>query len=1203
VYLKNLTIHGFKSFANRTTLEFPSSLIGIVGPNGSGKSNICDSIRWVLGEQSSKALRGQKMDDVIFGGTSTAQQAKHAEVKLTFDNKSRFFKIDSDDFVIVRKIFRTGDSEYIINNEQCRLKDIKERIMDTGLGRDAYSIIGQGTVDNIISSRGNERRTIIEEAAGIVKYKADKTESLRKIADTQSNIDRVSDLIVELDKQLMPLSIQAQTAQRYMMLDEQLKNKKKKKMVYEYDRLGLDLSRNRGTVDEYHRKREEHNQKITIFTAEIEAMRAKIVTLNDKNALIKKDNYDVLVEHESLQNVEKELLKKITEINTNRESYVRTVDEVIEKIEKFEAADAEIEAEIKSTEQYVSGLEIEIKKNTEDIGTLSLKVKSGENQVSASQDTTIETINQLSAAKNRLNSHESELKFAAQQAKKISFDILKAEERAVELKSKTARGTSEQKTNREKHEKLKSRVRELNEKISAVSASEKQLLKTIQDVTGELLTVKAQHAAQEQVKRNFDGFKYGVKFIMQSRQQQPNNFKGVQGIVSDLISVIPEYETAIEVALGAQMQSIVVEKAKDTEYCIDLLKRNKAGRVTFLPLDTVRSGGITVIPSNLKGFIGIASELVKFDEKYKSIFEYLLNSVMIVDTIEHANEFASRNRFSGRIVTLGGELITSSGTITGGSLDKNASSSHFSNSENISMLKSRIVYLDDKLKQDHIKLDGVKKQLETLGVEYDAARTEITRLSAFLETGEGSGEDFARELTNLEAELAAMSGERKNHETRVKELDVLMAQERKVISAFEEKLKAFNESVQKTKSNYSEDRVELERLSRLLTDQQVEQASITQKLNGLRKKIIENQNEIASLQKRTKADQGALSKFEEQYAQQSVKLEEVQKKLDEIKAKTGNIKAEEEEISRELDNLNNQIRIKENLIASRARQAGEMLTKVHEIELACAGIETNIKNTLNLLETEYKLRADEFVQYRDEAFKYDEVGDEINDLQQSIDRLGLVNMSAIEEYKSLSERVNELKMQRDDLVSARDAIYKIVEKTDAECTRLFNDTFNKINDYIGEIFQLLFNGGSARLFLEDESKPLESNIDIKAQPPGKKLQSITLMSGGEKALTALSLLFAILKVKPSPFCILDEVEASLDEFNVLRFVKMLNNFKEKTQFLIITHNKQTMQHLDLLYGVTMEEKGISKIISVRLEEAYDIVDMSAGAQATQKNVA
>ncbi|HOT77047.1 MAG TPA: hypothetical protein PK467_14755, partial [Candidatus Wallbacteria bacterium] len=568
MYLKNLTIHGFKSFANRTTLEFPSNLLGIVGPNGSGKSNICDSIRWVLGEQSSKALRGQKMDDVIFGGTSTAPPAKFSEVRLTFDNKSRFFKVDSDEFVLTRKIYRTGDSEYIINGEQCRLKDIKEKIMDTGLGRDAYSIIGQGMVDNIISSpRGNERRAIIEEAAGIVKYKADKNESLRKIADTQVNIDRLSDLILELEKQLGPLSLAAQIAQRYLAIEEQLRNKKMKKLVYEFDAQCRELSLKKATVGEYHKKREEHTQKVIVFTAEVEAMQAKVVTLNDKNAQIKKDNYDIIVEQESLQNIEKDLLTKITEINANRESYVRTVDEVGEKIEALETENKSIETDISSTEEYLKSLDIEIKQLHEDISSISARLKSSEKTLNVSEDTTYESINELSNAKNSLNQYEGELKFTEQQIKKLEFETIRLEDRIKEFTLKNSRGSSEQQTNRQKHTELKKRFGEINEKLQGLFGEEKQLLKTIQDNTAELITARAQLKAQEDVRKNFDGFARGVKCLMDAKTQRPDQFKGICGLVTELVSVIPEYETAIEVALGGNMQSVVMEKARDTEPC------------------------------------------------------------------------------------------------------------------------------------------------------------------------------------------------------------------------------------------------------------------------------------------------------------------------------------------------------------------------------------------------------------------------------------------------------------------------------------------------------------------------------------------------------------------------------------------------------------------------------------------------------------
>ncbi|OQA78148.1 MAG: Chromosome partition protein Smc [bacterium ADurb.Bin243] len=1205
MYLKNLTIHGFKSFANRTTLEFPSNLLGIVGPNGSGKSNICDSIRWVLGEQSSKALRGQKMDDVIFGGTSTAPPAKFSEVRLTFDNKSRFFKVDSDEFILTRKIYRTGDSEYIINGEQCRLKDIKEKIMDTGLGRDAYSIIGQGMVDNIISSpRGNERRAIIEEAAGIVKYKADKNESLRKIADTQVNIDRLSDLILELEKQLGPLSLAAQVAQRYLAIEEQLRNKKMKKLVYEFDAQCRELSLKKATVGEYHKKREEHTQKVIVFTAEVEAMQAKVVTLNDKNAQIKKDNYDIIVEQESLQNIEKDLLTKITEINANRESYVRTVDEVGEKIEALENENKSIETDISSTEEYLKSLDIEIKQHQEDISSISARLKSSEKTLNVSEDTTYESINELAGAKNSLNQYEGELKFTEQQIKKLEFEMIRLEDRIKEYALKNTKGSSEQQTNRQKHTELKKRFSEINEKLQGLFAEEKQLLKTIQDNTGELITARAQLKAQEDVRKNFDGFARGVKCLMDAKTQRPDQFKGICGLVTELVSVIPEYETAIEVALGGNMQSVVMEKARDTEPCIDFLKKTNGGRVTFLPLDTVRPGNPGIIPSGLKGFIGIATDLVKFDKKYQSIFEYLLNPVLVVDTLKNATEFATKNRFSGRIVTLGGELIASSGAITGGSLAKSSGGGHFSNSGNTEMLKSRAVYLDDKINQDNIKLDAVRKKIDALKSENETVKTEMTRLAAILETSEESGVDYAQMLKNSESEMSAMVEELEGHKKNKVRLEAEIEKYKKIVTALEEKSRAFHENVKKNKSSQQEERETYAKLSAILTDKKVEQASTTTKLNNFRKKIIDNKNEIEKLDKRTRVDQGTLTKFEEAYRENSVKLSDVVAKLEVIKSKTSTIEAQKEEITKELDTLATQIRIKENLIASRNKQSMEMLTKIHEFEIQQTEIEINIKNINNTLETEYKIRESDFPAYRDETFKYETAADEIAELQQNRDRLGIVNISAIEDYKTLQQRVNELKTQRDDLVSARDAIYKIVEKTDAECTKLFMETFNKINEFIGEIFQLLFNGGSARLVLEDESKPLECNIDIKAQPPGKKLQSITLMSGGEKSLTALSLLFSILRIKPSPFCILDEVEAALDEFNVLRFVKMLDNFKDKTQFLIITHNKQTMQHLDLLYGVTMEEKGISKIISVRLEQAYDIIDMNvAKASAAAKSMA
>ena len=594
----------------------------------------------------------------------------------------------------------------------------------------------------------------------------------------------------------------------------------------------------------------------------------------------------------------------------------------------------------------------------------------------------------------------------------------------------------------------------------------------------------------------------------------------------------------------------------------------------------------------MRGFIGLGSELVKFNDKFKNIIDYLLGNVMIVDTLQHANEFvASSTRFTGRIVTLGGELISSAGTITGGSLDKVSTGSHFgANTENSEMLKSRIIYLDDKIKQDNLKLDQLRYLIEAAKREEEAAKMEYTKLNAVLDTSSENYDDYEKSFKNTAAEMQALQADLSVYHKQFKELEAQIANDRQLVAELEEKTKEHNETVQKSKSSFSHERTEREILMSKITDLKVEIASVTQKLNNLRKSLVANKEEIINIEKHMKADEINLAKLDEIYRENKGKLTDAQNKLAEIKSRTGGIQAEEDTISKEQQNLSTQIRIKENLINSRSKNAEDALTKVHELDLQRAEFEISARNILNKLELDFKMREEEFAQFRDEHLNYEQNDQEITETQRNIDMLGMVNLSAIEDHKVLTGRINELKTQRDDLLSARDSIFKIIEEIDTKCTKLFKETFDKINQHIGEIFQLLFDGGSAKLVLEDETKPLESGIDIKAQPPGKKFLSISLMSGGERALTALSLLFSILKVKPSPFCILDEVEAPLDEYNVLRFIKMVNSFKEKTQFLVITHNKQTMQHLELLYGVSMEEKGISKILSVRLEEAYNIVD-------------
>lgn len=1189
MYLKQLNIHGFKSFANRTHLEFPANLIGIVGPNGSGKSNICDSIRWVLGEQSSKALRGEKMDDVIFGGTSSNKPAEFAEVKLVFDNRTKYFKSDESELSIVRKIWRTGDSDYIINGETCRLKDIREIIMDTGLGRDAYSIIGQGMVDNIISSRGNERRNIIEEAAGIVKYKAKKADALRRLADAQGNIDRVTDLIVELDKQVLPLSVQAQVAQRYLSLKEQLETKQKKKYIFDFDRMKKEIDSNNSTILEHRRKHDEHTAKINIFTADAEAMKARLVTLGERLSKIKQDSSGIFGEQEAMLTAERELVARDSELTSNRENYVRNIDDAEERISEFDEANRKLQKDIDDHEAMKAETELKVKKVEEDIYSITAKLSSSEKHVESSQDSTIELLNRLSSARNDQSQHETEHKHATGEAARLKFDIEKLKEKKKDFESKFKKG-GEQAQSNDRSSKLEKRLVEITEKMARYVSEERALNQTIQNDSQELMTLKTQYNFHDQARRNYERFNYGVKFLMQERQKSPAALPGIHGVVAELLTTPPEFETAVEVALGGNMQGIVVEHNRDTETCIAMLKKNNAGRVTFFPLNTIRPMPPVVPPASLRGFKGIASTLVKFDPKFKVIFDYLLGGVMIVDTLQHANEFIAGNRFTGRIVTLGGELLTSSGSITGGSLNKSPMDSHLGATEKQEQMRSKIVYLDDKIKQAQQKLEILRGHIESLAREKEAANIELARLSAQLETLKDSREDFEAFMTNYDEEMKALTDQNRAKEKEAAELVKKIEAAKKLVAEIEEKKKAFDEASRKTKDGFSAERRQREELTAQYTALKVNAAEFITKLNNYRKSVIANDEEIKKLRDRLDRSRSELEKLDVAYRENRSKLDEAQKKLEEIKSRTGSFQAEVTAIEQEQESLQSQIRIKENLVNSRGRQAQEALAKIHQIEVDLASQQTQLSNILTRLEMDYRIREEEFGPYREENMNYEQNDAEIAELARAIEMLGMVNLSAIEDHKNLMNRINELKTQKDDLLLARDDIFKIIEEIDAKSTKLFMQTFNEINEHVGEIFQILFDGGSAKLVLENPEKPLECNIDIKAQPPGKRLQSIMLMSGGEKALTALSLLFSILRVKPSPFCILDEVEAALDEVNVLRFVKMLNKFAEKTQFLIITHNKQTMQHLDVLFGVTMEEKGISKIISVKLEEAFDIVD-------------
>ena len=1178
MYFKKIYMHGFKSFADPVTIEFHKGITCIVGPNGSGKSNISDAIRWVLGEQSPKMLRGGKMEEVIFSGTASRKSRGMAEVILTIDNSSNILPIEYNEVAITRRMYRSGESEYYINNNQCRLRDIRELIMDTGIGVDGYSLIGQGKIADIVSNKTESRREIFEEAAGIVMYRTRKAEAERKLTAASGNLDRVNDIINEIEGRIDGLREDSAKASEYISLRERFKEleinitlknvenieEKTNELINELKETDKSIVDIKARKEELDRSLEATNTRTRALDEIAEEARTKLM--------------DIVSEINRLEKAQELNTERLSAIGRDRERLTSEISELGSKLESEQQnaeslGDSRREGEARLAELN-DALQATIDRYTvkaEEVNNALLSLNNERNSIfelsskAASKRTEAAGLDSLreSLEKRKLQI-ASERESEALQGKSEA-DLLQAESRAAELRAAL--------------ESIRAEANKIKETYSSSLETEKQLAKDIEALKIDISRKEARKKTIEEMESNYEGYNFAVKYIMKS------GLPGIYGTAAELMSVPKGYETAIETSMGAAMQNIVCADDECAKKAIISLKQAKAGRLTFIPLKSIKHQRAAADVSGFEGFLGYGDECVSFDKKYTAAFEYLLGRVVIVDTMDNAVAMSKKAGAGLRFVTLEGEIINTVGAITGGKY-KNKTANLLERKSEITKLQEEIEALsgqrDAKAQAMNEAADAISTAQEKMQALNDRYRqTELDLITAENEKKavEGAISDFGsrqerwdRELKSIEEQKASSDSMKKSLIDEAEEAGRAAELAEAEVSSLTDIYEAKKQEAQSASEDITEARVAVTACEKELQASGAIYQRISDDIDDISGSIeakqlqLENlENEYRSITASSENGGDIEAKNRQKQEAEEIIAQAAAEKAS-LTEQTDGASAEKARIDEQLENLQNQ---KVNADIKKARY------------------ETQLESLKDKLWETFEISYLQAMEFRAEDFVMSKAVKENREVKARMNELGDVNIGAIEEYKSVSERYEFLTSQRADILEAMDSLRSIIEDMDKTIREKFKENFDQVVAQFEHIFRELFGGGHAQLRLDNEDNPLESNIDIIAQPPGKKLQNINLLSGGEKTMTAIALMFAVLKTKPTPFCILDEVEAALDDANIERFAKYLQNFSE-IQFALVTHQKVTMEYADVLYGVTMPEQGISRILSLKLGDKFDL---------------
>ena len=1183
MYLKRLELQGFKSFADRTVLEFKPGITAVIGPNGSGKSNISDSIRWVLGEQSMKSLRGAKSEDIIFAGTQNRKSLGFAEASIVIDNSDGELPVEYAEVTVTRKIFRSGETGYYINKVPCRLKDILELFMDTGIGKDGYSIIGQGKIDEILSNKSEDRRHIFEEAAGIVKYRARKTESEKKLEQTKLNLLRINDILSEIEAGLDPLRIQSEKAKRYLELHEELKDIEVGLFIY--------------NIDTYKSKLTQIVEDLEIVENQKNDEEKKLSDMQEKKIELKNCIDSLTEQIEECQNVGFESTNKIEKINSeigisnekisnNKENSERLSTEIAEYEDKIKDLQDEKDNKLHKKDSLVSNKEKfekelkekeeELAKITEKLSSKELEIESKKQTIEQNTDTKYEKNIQIST----IDANYENLEKREHNLKDEISDTISDLDRSRNQKQEISGEFS--KVEKEK-EKLSQEIEKNAKKKIEVENKIKDFDKQIENATYNLRMKESRQKFLIETEKEKEGYAKAVKVLLNACDNDVALNKGVHGIIANLISVNKEHETAIEMALGGALQNIVTDDEETAKRLVKYLRDNNIGRASFLPISSVRPNRMDKIKGKFPGVIGIASDLVKYDRKYENIVSNLLGRTVIVDNMDTGVAVAKENKYSFRIVTLKGDIINSSGAITGGAVAQKTVNI-LGRGREIEALTAEIEKLSKEIKDVQINKEKYSNSISDFVTESQKLEQQMLDFNIGYATEKQKMVSIEETVARLENQLAKLRAEADS----IKEQKTNYTKEKADLSAEVANLEKENEElsaiINEFAKNNSDNQKYIDDLNFDITNLKISVSSFDESGSSIDEMVeridkdIENYTNGIELKKKKKEDIITENKqLEESIVAMNNQIEEIKANVSNGSEKIESLKKERAEKNKLSEKIETDITAQFNLLE-------ELKGNIVKVDVKKTKIEQDIELVINNLWDEYELTPNTVGEYK-KVENAQTTQKQVNSIRNEIKDLGSINVDSIEEYKKTKERYDFMCEQRLDLENTITKLRKMITEITDTMKKQFIERFRVINKNFNEVFVELFGGGKAELILEDEDNVLECGIDIKAQPTGKKLQNMMLLSGGEKAFTAIALLFAILKINPAPFCILDEIEAALDDVNVYRYAEYLKKFCGDTQFLVITHRKGTMEAADTVYGVTMEENGISKLLSMKLAES------------------
>ncbi len=1182
MYFKRIEMQGFKSFADPVTIELNDGVTCIIGPNGSGKSNISDALRWVLGEQSSKQLRGSKMQDVIFAGTATRKPRGMAEVSLVIDNSTGILPLEYNEVAVTRRMYRSGESEYLINGNLCRLKDIKELFMDTGIGVDGYSIIGQGKIAEIVSSKGEDRRQIFEEAAGVVLYKSRKTDAENKLKTATDNLDRVKDIISEIEGRIDGLKEDSEKATEYIALRDRYKTLGINIILHNLESLDKSVKQGAEELKELEAKLKEATELSLKYEEELEKYRLEDAELNqelnqsNENLLAKVEELNIItsggkLNAERLANIEKELVRlnaAISETETKLESERATFSEL-------EKNDSELGLSMDTAKSEYEKAVIAYNEHTVQASNINSDIEQAK-----------ERVIELNNSKVRLNAEITTL----ENYKKTLLDrkeSLQQEFNGKDVKAaeNLARRDEIQNALTNKESELaeaRKSVYEFSDGIAAAAKKIESLNAEIDELAATTNRAIARKNTIEEMEHNYEGYNNAVRMLMQK------SMGGILGTVSDLINVPAGYEVAIETALGNNLQNIVCKDDDSAKSAINWLKSSKAGRATFLPVASVHADRLPLTNEvkNAVGYIGLASEMVTSDSKYDEIVDYLLCRVIIADTMDNAIMISKMNVGGFRIVTVDGEVINSYGAITGGKF-ANKTANLLDRKKEIGELESKITDYNkqsDKLKEERESARNEEKKLtdermalndkiQQLEIDFNVLKTDKDHADELVQTGEDANDKYENEIKTIAGDLESANAMIKKYQLQIEESDA----EAKTL---ETKTEALIDQYDEFKSVIENDNETIVQLKVKMGEQETKVLAQNEMIERIRDTITELESSLED-------DTQSRNELEKQRNLLTSSSTESGEKQDTLVQEKKDLEDKIEALTVKMDS--NRQNNEETIRAQKSNN--EALEQIRDdkyrLEIKTARNETLLETQKDKLWEEFEVSYAEALDMKDDDFGITVGNKESREIKLRMAELGDVNIGAIEEYKAVSKRYEFMTAQEADISKAMKELNEIISNMDTTIRVKFKENFDQVVVNFEESFKELFGGGYAELRLEDENNPLESGIEITAQPPGKKLKNINLLSGGEKTLTAIALMFAVLKAKPTPFVILDEVEAALDEVNIERFSDYLKNFDD-IQFALITHQKATMEHADVLYGVTMPEQGISKMLSLKLGDEFDI---------------